>query len=380
MTAYLDNSATTRPYDEVTEYMNYINRELYANPSSMHSMGFEAEKIIRRARETILSFLGDSEGRLIFTSGGTEANNLAIFGSVRHTLKRAPEIICGSTEHPSVSEPFAYLGENGARAELCRCDSRGRLDIADFKKKMNEKVSLVSLMLVNNEVGAIQPVEEVSRIIKVANPRALFHVDAVQAFGKIPVNVKKAGIDLLSISAHKINGPMGAGALYIRRGVSIKPVTLGGHQEYNLRSGTQNVPAIGGFMRAVEMISPKLSENAARMTELKNMLLSSLKKLPYCEINGGGEEYSAPNIVNVSFDKIRSEVLLHTLERRGVFVSSGSACASNHQSPSPTLTAMGLDKGKIDSAIRFSLCPTTTAEEIAYAAETVKEAAEELRK
>lgn len=378
MIAYLDNSATTKPLDSVIDYMAHINREIYGNPSSLHSFGFEAEKIVKKARETILCSLGDAEGNVVFTAGGTEANNIAIIGSVRSKLKRRPHIITGKTEHPSVTEPFLYLKENGAEAEFCPCKNNGQIDLDKFAETVTEKTELVSLMLVNNEVGAVLPVLQAAKILKSKSPNAIFHVDAVQGFGKVPINVKKAGIDMLSISAHKINGPKGIGALYIKKGVNVKPVMFGGHQENNLRSGTHNVPAIGGFSLACEAAFCNLEENAKKMNELKNYLLGELKKIPFCKINGGEGEEFAPNIINASFDKIRSEIFLHALEKKGVFVSSGSACSSNKPAPSHVLLAMGFNRQRTDSAVRLSLSAQTTFSEVEYAAHEIIKTANEL--
>ena len=233
-------------------------------------------------------------------------------------------------------------------------------------------------MLVNNEVGAVLPAYEISKIIKAKNPKAIFHVDAVQAYGKMPINVKKMGIDMLSMSAHKINGPKGIGALYIKKGISLNPVMFGGHQENNLRSGTHNVPGIGGFSMAAEKAGENLEENIKKMSELKKRLLDTLLKIPSCTVNGGNGEIFAPNIINASFDKIKSEIFLHALERKGVFVSSGSACSSNKPAPSHVLLAMGLDRKRVDTAIRFSIGTQNTMEEIEYAAKVIKETHEEL--
>ena len=373
MICYLDNSATTRPLSEVTDYMSEINKNFYGNPSSLHSVGFEAEKIVRKARETVLASIGDREGTLIFTSGGTEANNLAIIGYIRNKLKRAPKIITSNIEHPSVTEPFLFLKESGADVHFCGVDSRGMINLDELEKMVDEKTELVSLMLINNEVGSHLSAEKASEIIKRKNPKAIFHVDAVQGYGKVPINVKKMGIDMLSVSGHKINGPKGVGALYVRKGITLLPVMLGGHQEKNLRSGTENVPAIGGLLVASERVNEKLCENIAKMAKLKNMLIDELKKIPFCHINGGdGDEY-APNIINASFDFLKSEVLLHSLEKRGVFVSSGSACSSNKPAPSHVLGAMGLDRKRVDTAIRISLSPETTEEEIIYAKNVISE-------
>ncbi|MBP3337548.1 MAG: cysteine desulfurase [Clostridia bacterium] len=373
MICYLDNSATTRPLDEVTDFICEINKNFYGNPSSLHSIGFDAEKIVKKARETVLASIGDIDGTLVFTAGGTESNNLAIIGYIKNKLKRSPKIITSKIEHPSVTEPFMYLKEEGADVHFCAPNEKGMIDLAELESMVDEKTELVSLMLVNNEVGSVLSAAKACEIIKRKNPKAIFHVDAVQAYGKVPINVKKMGIDMLSISGHKINGPKGIGALYVRQGITLLPVMLGGHQEKNLRSGTENVPAIGGLLKAAERVNQNLMQNIEKMSYLKNMLLEELKKIPFCHINGGDGEGFAPNIINASFDFLKSEVLLHSLEKRGVFVSSGSACSSNKPAPSHVLSAMGLDRKRVDTAIRISLCPENTEEEILYAIDVIKE-------
>lgn len=378
MICYLDNSATTRPLDIVTDYMDKINREFFGNPSSLHTCGFEAEKIVKKARETILNALGDKDGNLVFTAGGTEANNLAIIGLMRNKLKRNPEAVTGITEHPSVSECFLYLKDNGAEVKVCPVKENGVINYDELRNLITQKTELVSLMLVNNEVGAKLDAGLVRKIIKEKNSKAIFHVDAVQGFGKVDINVKKMGIDMLSLSGHKINGPKGVGALYFRKGISLTPVIFGGHQEGNLRSGTHNVPAIGGLSLATENMMKNFKENTERMRENKEFIINELKKILFCQINGGnGEEY-APNIINASFEKIKSEIFLHALEREGVFVSSGSACSSNRPAPSHVLLAMGLDRKRVDTAIRISLSPENTREELEYAVEKINKVAKEI--
>lgn len=378
MIAYLDNSATTKALDEVISYMSDISKNIYGNPSSLHTFGFEAEKKIKEAKETILDVLCDKDGRLIFTSGGTESNNLAIVGYLRNKLKRNPQIITSKIEHPSVFEPISFLGENGADVCLVNVNSDGKIDLDELSNMVSEKTELVSLMLVNNEVGSVLDVQKASKIIKSKNPNAIFHVDAVQGFLKVPINVKKMGVDMLSVSAHKVCGPKGIGALYVKKGINLNPVVFGGHQEDNLRSGTQNVPAISGFSLATKILNENFDSDTSKMLAQKKKIIENLSSLPFCAVNSGfGEDFS-PNIINVSFDKIRSEIMLHSLEKHGVFVSSGSACSSNKPAPSHVLLSMGLDRKRVDSAIRISLSSQNTNEEIDYAIDIIKKTATEL--
>ncbi len=380
MNVYLDNSATTRPFDAVNQRMTELNENGYGNPSSLHSFGMEAEKRMKTAKENMLRAIGAKNGEIIFTSGGTEANNLAILGCLSRSVKRNPHIMTTQIEHPSVTEPFLYLQELGARCEFSPVDANGFIDVPRFEEQITEQIAFVSVMLVNNEVGSIQPVEKLSQIIKSRNPDAAFHVDAVQGFGKVKIDVEKMGIDLLTVSGHKINGPKGVGCLYIRKGVHIKPILFGGHQENNIRSGTQNVPGIAGFDTALLETFNQFDMHVEQMLRCKQFLLQKLKEIPHCTINGGESEKHAPHIINVSFPGLKSEVLLHALEARGVFISTGSACSSNKPSLSPVLSAMGFGRKRIDSAIRISLGVTNTMEEMHYAAAVIREEVINLQK
>ncbi len=373
MFAYLDNSATTQQFREVTEKMAFVSGECYGNPSSLHSLGHEAEKIIKNAKKTLMDAIGAKEGKFIFTSGGTEADNMAILGTLMSAVRRNPKFVTTKIEHPAVLEPAAYLASLGADCRFVGVDSDGCLNLEEFEKALEPDTMLVSIMMVNNEVGSIQPIGEVSKIMKKICPNALLHVDAVQAFGKIAIDVDKLGIDLLSVSGHKINGPKGIGGLYVRKPNLLKPIVFGGHQEDNLRSGTQNTPAIAGFSVAAEKSVAKLKEEAQRIGRIKDMLIEKLKEIPDIKINGGDKESSAPHIVNVSIKNAKSEVLLHSLEKRGVFVSTGSACSSNKPSLSPVLVAMGKSRDDIDCAIRLSLGAYNDEEQICYAAQVIKE-------
>lgn len=379
MLAYLDNSATTRPFDEVTETVAQLSSGCYGNPSSLHSLGMEAEKVIKEAKKTLMDAIGAKQGRFIFTSGGTEADNLAILGTLMSALKRNPKFVTTKIEHPAVLEPAAYLSSLGADCRMVGVDADGCLRLDELEQSLESDTAFVSVMLVNNEVGSIQPIAEVSRMMRRICPNALLHVDAVQGFGKIPVNVEQMGIDLLTVSGHKIHGPKGIGGLYVRHPNLLKPIVFGGHQEENFRSGTQNVPAIGGFATAVRKTVGALDAEVKRIRGLRDRLICGLLELSDIQINGGDRACSAPHIINISIRNAKSEVLLHSLERRGVYVSTGSACSSNKPSLSPVLTAMGLSRADIDCAIRISLGAENTEEQVDYAVRVIREEAESLR-
>ena len=379
MRAYLDNSSTTRQFNEVTETVYNLSKEVYGNPSSLHGIGFEAEKIIKNAKKTVIDAIGASvEDEIIFTSGGTESNNLAILGYIRPKLSRNPHIVTTKIEHPSVLEVFKVLEEEGAKVSYVGVDKNGTVDLEELKSVLCEKTELISVMLVNNEVGALEPIDEIVKIAKEKSPKAKIHADAVQAFCKVPINVKKSGIDMLSISGHKIHGPKGIGCLYIKKGVTLKPVLYGGHQQKNLRSGTENTIAIGGLSKAILINMESFEAKRENVSAVKDMIINELSKIKCCKINGGKGEGFAPNIINASFEGIRSETLLHALESEGVYVSTGSACSSNHPQLSHVLLAMGLDKKRIDSAIRISLSLDTGEEEAKFAIDKIKASVEML--
>ncbi|MBQ9915386.1 MAG: cysteine desulfurase [Clostridia bacterium] len=357
---YLDNSATTKPFPEVVALMAKMQEENFGNPSSLHRAGILAERAMSRAREQVLAAFGSNTGSFIFTSGGTEANNLAILGTMLARIRRTPRIITTKIEHPSVMETVLYLKELGADCHFCNVDSRGQVDLEHFESLLTEDTALVSVMSVNNEVGSIQDIAKLSRLTKEKNPRALFHTDCVQALGKI--DLQNTGADLISVSSHKINGPKGAGGLFIKKGVHVKPVLHGGGQENGIRNGTQNSVAICGFGLACEMTLRNMKEKNAEMNKLREGLAQGLAAIPGCRLIEA--ENPAPHIVSAAFPGLRSETLLHTLEARDIYVSSGSACSSNKPQLSPTLTAMGRERKEIDSVIRFSLGHETTQADI----------------
>ncbi len=368
---YLDNSATTRPYDEVIALMVNMQQDNFGNPSSLHHAGVLAERATAKAREQVLSALGAQDGNFVFTAGGTEANNLAILGSQLHRVRRTPRIITSQIEHPSVSETVHHLKSLGADCQFVRVDSSGHVDVEHFESILNDETTLVSVMTVNNETGSIQDIAALSKLTKQKNPDALFHTDAVQAFGKIPIRVQNASIDLLSVSGHKINGPKGTGGLYIRPRVHIKPILYGGGQEGGLRSGTQNSPAIAGFGLAAEITCTHLEQKAENMSRLRDLLIQGLSNVPGCTVVTQGN--TAPHVVCAVFPGLKSETLLHTLEARNIYVSSGSACSSNKPQLSPTLLAMGRSRKEIEGAIRFSLGHDTTEADIVQTLEAVQE-------
>lgn len=383
---YLDNSATTRPRDEVTARMAQINSEIFANPSSLHRLGLAAEKVMRSARETLLAAIGAGDGTVIFTSGGTEANNLALFGAAGAAARRGRRVVTTKLEHPSVSNPIQELGRMGAQVAEVGADRFGFIRLEELEAALTQDTALVSIMLVNNEVGSVQPVGQAARLIKDRCPDALLHVDAVQGFGKIPVSAAELGADLLTVSGHKLHGPKGVGALWVRRGVHIKPTLFGGGQEGGLRSGTENTAAVGGLETAVSLAMAQQKEAEPRMGRLRSLLSELLAESGRFCVNGGDPSLLpagsraayAPHILNISAMGVPGEVLLHAAEARDVFVSTGSACSSNHPAPSPTLTAMGLSRDRIRSAIRISLSAQTSEEDIRYAAKVLAEEAEKL--
>lgn len=366
MIAYLDNSATTRASEHVTEAMVRVMREDYGNPSSMHMYGVQAERLVRSSREQIARTLKVTEKEILFTSGGTESNNLAIIGTAMAKQRTGKHIITTSVEHPSVHAAMEYLEKQGFRITYLPVDAYGVISMEDLKTTVCEDTILVSVMYVNNEVGATMPIEEIGDYLSKYHPGITFHVDAVQAYGKMEVYPKRFHIDLLSVSAHKIHGPKGIGFLYVKDKTKILPILFGGGQQKGMRSGTENVPGIVGLGIAAEESYQNLQANRAHLYELKSLLIQGLQKLPDVVLHGHLGEDSAPHVVHASFPGIRSEVLLHALEAEEIYVSAGSACASNKKSESSTLEAMGLPAQEKESAIRFSLCSDNTREEIAY--------------
>ena len=381
MEVYLDNSATTKCYEEVKEIVGKVMCEDYGNPSTMHKIGVDAEKYVKESKETLAKLLKVQEKEIYYTSGGTESDNLALIGCARANRRAGKHLITSSIEHPAILNTMQYLEkEEGYRVTYLPVDKDGRIRLDALKEALCEETILVSIMYVNNEVGSVQPIEEAAQIIKNYNKNILFHVDAVQGFGKYRIFPKRVGIDLLSISGHKIHGPKGTGVLYVNEKVKIKPIVFGGEQQKNVRSGTENVPGIAGIGLAAKLIYDRLEEKVAVMRELKAHFIEGVSKIENITIHGRTDESSAPHIISVGFAGIRSEVLLHTLEDKGIFVSAGSACASNHPAISGVLKGIGAGAEYLDATLRFSLSEFTTKEEMDYTLETLYNCVPMLRK
>ncbi len=384
MEAYLDNSATTRCSDRACQLMVDLLTKDYGNPSSLHMKGIEAERFVETAKKKIAKTLRVSEKEIIFTSGGTESNNLAIIGAAMANRRAGNHIITTSIEHASVENPMEFLKEQGFDITYLSVDENGIISLEELEEAVTEQTILVSMMQVNNEIGAIEPVAEAAELIKKKNPATLIHVDAIQSYGKMYIYPKKLGIDMLSVSGHKIHGPKGSGFLWVKEKTKLKPLILGGGQQKGMRSGTENVPAIAGLGEAAEEIYENLDEKRAHLYGLKQRFIDGIEKLEGTHVNGKTGEDSAPHIVSVSFEGIRSEVLLHSLEDRGIYVSSGSACSSNNhagkQKGSKTLRNIHLKEKLLDSTLRFSFSVHTTEEEIDYALEVLGELLPVLKK
>lgn len=384
MEAYLDNSATTRCSDRACQLMVDLLTKDYGNPSSLHMKGIEAERFVETAKKKMAKTLRVSEKEIIFTSGGTESNNLAIIGAAMANRRAGNHIITTSIEHASVENPMEFLKEQGFEITYLSVDENGIISLEELEEAVTEQTILVSMMQVNNEIGAIEPVAEAAELIKKKNPDTLIHVDAIQSYGKMYIYPKKLGIDMLSVSGHKIHGPKGSGFLWVREKTKLKPLILGGGQQKGMRSGTENVPAIAGLGEAAEEIYENLDEKRAHLYGLKQRFIDGIEKLEGTHVNGKTGEDSAPHIVSVSFEGIRSEVLLHSLEDRGIYVSSGSACSSNNhagkQKGSKTLRNIHLKENLLDSTLRFSFSVHTTEEEIDYALEVLGELLPVLKK
>lgn len=380
MEVYLDNSATTCAYGSVREIVNKVMGEDYGNPSSMHRKGIEAERYIKAAKEVLAKALKVQEKEIFFTSGGTESDNLAIIGTARANQRSGRHLITSAIEHPAVLNTMHYLEEIGFKVTYLPVDRYGCVKLSALKKALSRDTILVSIMCVNNELGSVQPIEEAAKIIKEYNADIVFHVDAVQGFGKYRIFPKRLGIDLMSISGHKIHGPKGIGALYINEKVKIKPIIFGGEQQKNIRSGTENVPGIAGLGMAVREIYTDLEYKMAHMRHLKNRFIRGISDLDHVIIHGHTSELGAPHIISLGVSGIRSEVLLHALEEKGIYVSSGSACASNHPGVSGVLKGIGAGQEFLDATIRISMSEFTTEEEIDYTLETLYNCVPVLRK
>lgn len=377
---YLDNAATTKVLPSVCECMVKVMSDDFGNPSSLHMKGFTAEQYVKEAKKSIASVLKVDAKEIVFTSGGTESNNMAIIGGAMANQRRGRHLITTSIEHASVYNPFIWLEEQGFEVTYLPVDHQGTVSLEALKKALRDDTVLVSVMAVNNEIGTIQPLDKIGQMIKEKNPDILFHVDAIQGFGKIEIYPSKLHVDLLSVSGHKLHGPKGVGFLYIRDKVKVRPLILGGGQQKDMRSGTENVPGIAGLGEAVRQIFKDFSVKQKNLYELRDKFIDGLIQLEGVKVNGflqrsegeGLYHGAAPHVISVSFENIRAEVLLHALEERGIYVSSGSACSSNHPAISGTLKAIGVEKKYLDATIRFSLCYDTTEEDILTCLEVLK--------
>ena len=380
MEVYLDNSATTRAFPEVAELMTKIMLEDYGNPSSMHFKGMQSEQYVKQAKEQIARVLKVNEKEIIFTSGGTEADNLALIGAAMANRRGGTHLITTRIEHPAVLKTMEHLEQQGFRVTYLPVDKEGRVRLEDLQKSIRPDTILVSVMHTNNEIGTVEPVAEIGALIKKMNPRTLFHVDAVQGFGKFRIWPKKMYIDLLSVSGHKIHGPKGIGFLYAGEKVKLHPIVFGGGQQGGIRSGTENVPAIAGLGLACRKVYENLEEDNERMYRLRERLLEGVSDIGNIRVNGCPGREGAPHVASISFRGVRSEVLLHALEDRGICVSAGSACAAKHPRPSETLKAIGVERSLLESTLRFSLSLFTTEEEIVYTLQTLHEIVPVLRR
>ena len=373
MEAYLDNSATTSCSKAATQKMVELLTLDYGNPSSMHMKGVVAENTVNEAKKKIAKTLKVEEKELIFTSGGTESNNMAIIGSAIANKRAGKHVITTTIEHPSVSAPFAWLEQEGFEVTYLNVDKYGVISLDELKNAIRPDTILVSIMQVNNEIGALQPIEQAGKIIKTVNPKTLFHVDAIQSYGKMLIYPKKCNIDMLSVSGHKIHGPKGSGFLFVKDKTKIKPLLLGGGQQKGMRSGTENVPAIAGLAVAAEEMYSDLEQNRTHLYELRDYFIEEVEKIDGVTVNGRKDHESAPHIVSVSVEGVRAEVILHTLEDRHIYVSAGSACSSNKPAVSATLKSIGLKKELLDATVRFSFSVHTKKETLDYALSVMRE-------
>ncbi len=380
MEAYFDNCATTRCYPEVVQIVTKTMVEDYGNPSAMHLKGVEGENYVKNSAKILAGILKVTEKEILFTSGGTESNNLALIGGAIANKRAGNHIITTAVEHAAVSEPVHRLEEMGFEVTILPVDHRGVVSVEALQDALRQDTILVSVMYVNNEIGSVMPIETIAKTVHEKAPKALFHVDAIQGFGKYAIYPKRQGIDLLSVSAHKIHGPKGVGFLYINANAKVQPQILGGGQQAGMRSGTDNVPGIAGLGVAAKKMYDHLEENVAKMYALKAHMAKGLSELQDVVINGMGIEEGAPQILSVSFLGIRSEVLLHTLEDRGIYISAGSACSSHKRKASSTLTAIGMEPAQIECTVRISFSEENTMEEVDYCLQVLREVLPILRR
>lgn len=375
---YFDNSATTKPYKEVLDSFVTVSNEFFGNPSSLHRFGVQAEKLLTQAREQIAMLLEVKSSEIYFTSGGTEGNNIAIKGAALMHKSKGRHLITTNVEHASVRSAMEQLKQEGFEITFLPVDKNGRVQVADVEKAIRKDTTVISIMHVNNEVGAVQPIEEIGNMLK-KYPNILFHVDAVQAIGKVPQSLNENRVDLCSFSAHKFHGLKGTGVLFIRDGVRLLPLFSGGNQERKIRSGTENVAGFVAMAKALRMTLSKSEQGMGRMREIQQILREGLNRIEGLQIHTPVEN-SAPHIMNFSLQGVKSEVLIHALEDKGIFVSTTSACSSKRKSPSKTLLAMGVSESLADSAIRISLSFNNTIDEAKAFIATVEATVKHLRK
>lgn len=380
MEAYFDNSATTKCSAKAVELMKKVLLEDYGNPSSLHLKGVDAEDYIKEARNRICKTMKINENELIFTSGGTESNNLAIIGAAMANKRSGKHLITTKIEHAAVGSPMKFLEEQGFTVTYLDVDKDGIISLEELEQAITPETILVSIMYVNNEIGAVEPIEEAAKIIKEKNSNTLFHVDAIQAYGKYQIYPKRMGIDMMSVSGHKIHGPKGIGFLYVKEKTKLKPIIYGGGQQKGMRSGTENVPGAAGLGQAAMEAYENFAEKQNYLYELKQAFIEGIEEFEWAHVNGKTGRDSAPHIVSVSFDNVRSEVLLHTLEDRNIFVSAGSACSSNKPAVSATLQAIKVKKEYLDSTVRFSFSTENTMDEVDYCLEVLGEIVPVLRR
>lgn len=362
---YFDNSATTRPHPDVLKTFGDVAEQYFGNPSSLHHLGGRAAQLLEQAHKVAADCLSVRPNEIIFTSGGTESNNTALKGVAQQHLSRGKHIITSSVEHASVYETCKQLEEQGYSVTYLPTDGKGRVCVEDVQRALRDDTILVSIMYVNSELGTIQPIEEIGRLLA-DYPKVYFHVDAVQGFGKLSLLPGKWGVDLLSLSAHKFHGLRGCGLLYVRRGVTLSPLIIGGGQEAGYRSGTENVPGFVGMAKAMRMQRDGLEASRTHMKRLRNHLIDALSQLAYCKLNGPDkdDECAAPHIVNFSFPGVKAEVVVHALEKKDIYVSTRSACSSKADKPSRVLLAAGVEEERAKSALRVSFSVDNTEEEV----------------
>lgn len=377
MNVYFDNSATTKPYDEVIEAVSKGMKEYFGNPSSLHKIGMNCEKRLNEAREYFASTIKCNKEEIYFTSGGSEGNNLILKG----LLKPGHHFITTAFEHHSIISTCKQLEEKGVKVTYLDVDSEGRISLEDLEEAITKDTVLVSIMQVNNEIGVIQDIEAIGKLIKERSSRAKFHVDAVQGYGKLPIDVNKSNVDFLTVASHKIHGPKGVGFIYIKKGIILNSLISGGSQEKGIRAGTENLPGIIGFEKAAQMTFEEMESRYDKVLELKKYFVERLNEIKDIRINGEIDGFS-PYILNVSFLGVRAEVLLHLLEEQNIYVATGSACTSKSSAAygSYVIKSLGLSNKEVESAIRFSFSYENTKEEVDYTIDVLKKSLMFLRR